>query len=304
MVRAAVGKTPFSGSTEALRAAHAGAAVPPLPEELGVPDEVALRPEKLLEKDPQRRYASAEDLIRAIDQAQPRAEGPRAFSLRAKVAGAVVVLLAAWSMWPMLRGPTSPPAVRDLIIEVVDPQGRPGRTGTMGSTVFRATEGDEATIRADLTSPGYAYLIAFLPDGRMELCAPEDESARPDRDSSPTYPPAGKSKSVFGFHDGTGLQVFAVVLSHSRLPAFKNWKVTAGPPPWRTVRDVDSGVVWWSDGRTIDTFQAGKKIDDRNTGYRSRGARGAVADLAEWLKGLPDVDAVQVKAFAVVLPNS
>jgi hypothetical protein len=300
------GEPPFSGFGRTVQNAHAATPVSPLPVELGVPEAVEKVLMKLLEKNPQRRYESAEAFIQALDQAQHGVVKNSAppWKALAAVAAVVVVLLAAWKFWPVGPQSSGPPAVSDLIIEVADPGGKPGRTGTLGATIFEACEGDEVTIRAELTTPGYAYLIAFRPDGRMDLCAPTSESAQPGLDRSPSYPPSGDTKSVFGLQDGEGLQAFAVVVSHSPLPAFKESLAKAGPAPWHRVKELEPGLVWRSDGRAIKVLQQDKSDDDRGAGHRTRGARGAVADITDWLKSFPGVDAVEVKAFAVIPPKS
>jgi serine/threonine protein kinase len=294
------GKPPFQGDHRELRKDHARTPVPPLAVELEVPERIEEILRKLLEKKPEHRYQTATELIDALDHALPRVnEKPRVIRrLKPWLSAAAVLILAflAWRAWPS----SQKPAVVDLVIQLSDPSGKTGRTGLIGSQVFEATEGQDLTIRADLTTPAYSYLIAFHPNGRMELCAPIDEFARPAHEASTSYPPSGQVKSVFKFEDGLGLQAFAVVVSRSALPSFQEWKAKADRPHWKSVKEFEPGLVWSSDGRDIKIIQAKAKDDDRGTGHRARGARGAVADLTEWLKATPGVDAVLVKAFAVV----
>src|SRR5207248_2568623 len=51
--------------------------------------------------------------------------------------------------------------------------------GIIGKDSFTAKLNDRVTIQARLSRPAYAYLIAFRPDGQMEVCYPEDETQPP-----------------------------------------------------------------------------------------------------------------------------
>jgi hypothetical protein len=296
------GKPPFPPnrdqpmSLERLKAAHANEPVPPLPEELGVPESVEHVLRKLLDKNPDRRYPSAEGFIADLDQSQRKVVevpiDPK--PLWVKWVAATALLLAVWLCWPKPLGPSR---IREVVIEVVDPEGKSGRTGKLGSAVFEAYSGEEVTIRGELTAPGYAYLIAFQPDGQMELCSMAGgDAAIPDRIQSPSYPPPGKPSEAFGLKDGEGLQAFALVLSRAPLPSFRDWRASQGPCPWQSAKKAEPGVVWRFNGQTLESLKAG---GTRGTGT-SQGARGAVAELAEWLKSRPGVDEVVVEAFAVL----
>ena len=64
----------------------------------------------------------------------------------------------------------------------------PRRAGTLGRTSFGAHEDDEVIVRAELSEPAYAYLIAFRPDGTDELCDPDDEDTPPPKKPQATVP--------------------------------------------------------------------------------------------------------------------
>ena len=66
-------------------------------------------------------------------------------------------------------------------------------------------------LEARLTAPGYCYLIALNPDGREQLCWPEDPAAPPPPTQVIDYPQ--DPTMGFGLTDGVGLQAFVLVVS-------------------------------------------------------------------------------------------
>ena len=79
-------------------------------------------------------------------------------------------------------------------------------------------------VRAELSEPAYAYLIAFRPDGTDELCDPDDEDMPPQKKPQPQYPPPTKSDERYRLSEGAGLQAFALVVSRQPLPSYREWK--------------------------------------------------------------------------------
>jgi hypothetical protein len=58
-------------------------------------------------------------------------------------------------------------------------------------------------------------------------------------------------------------------------------------------------VVWWYDGRRLHSLSGDDRRGQRGAGATIRGSGGPVAGLAAWLKGIPGVDDVSIKAFLV-----
>jgi hypothetical protein len=145
-----------------------------------------------------------------------------------------------------------------------------------------------------------------LPDGKVRLCAPADEAARPPLSASLE---AARSSQA-GFYridDDPGLLAFAVVVSREPLPTFREWLADlirrAGPLPWKPVDpklvDQDVIFIWGPNG--IDVQNAREKNTTRG-GSESGNAvpHRRVAALANWLQDAAGEKNVFMKAFAVV----
>ncbi len=175
----------------------------------------------------------------------------------------------------------------------------PRRAGTLGRTSFGAHEDDEVIVRAELSEPAYAYLIAFRPDGTDELCDPEDEDTPPPKKPKPQYPPPAKSDERYRLSEGAGLQAFALVVSHQPLPSYREWKKRVGPMAWAAKLPCDPGVVWHDDGQGLQPLLSNENAGTRGKGAKARDSGAPAAKLASWLRGLPGVDAVTLEAFPV-----
>jgi serine/threonine protein kinase len=290
------GAPPFQGYPAALRHAHAHEPVPPLDPSLGVPERVEHVLRRALDKAPERRYPSAEEFIAALDDAQNEAKtttdpwGPR-WPRRAAL-GALIALLLGGIYWLWPERPT----VLDLAIELSDMGPNPSHSGNVGTSAFGAREGDQVFLRAKFSAPAYWYFLSFRPDGQMELCEPARDDERPQRLVEPKSP---RERSV-ELNDGLGLQAFAVIASRKPLPPFREWRTAQGPPRWKAM-PAEPGLVWRFDGERFETLKSGSA--PRSAGVTPRGEMGAVAGLADWLKTRQDVDAVYIKAFAVLPPS-
>lgn len=173
------------------------------------------------------------------------------------------------------------------------------RRGNLGERSFSVQAGDDVTIQAELAEPAYAYVIAFRPDGVDEICDPENPDEKPRKTTSPGYPPPSKSDRVYRLNDGTGLIAFALVVSKSPLPSYREWKIRNGTPLWHKGLSGSPGVVWSDDHERLSALSADRANGERGSGARIRGGGAAVADLAAWLRAVPGVDAVVIKAFPV-----
>jgi hypothetical protein len=171
--------------------------------------------------------------------------------------------------------------------------------GELGQRSFAVQPDDDVTVRAELSEPAYAYLIAFRPDGVDELCDPADPEGRPRKTQQPSYPRAGRTNKVYRLNDGAGLHAFAVVASRNPLPPYRQWKGQHRIQGWSKGLSSAPGVVWWHDGEGLFPLTAEDPGGQRSQGATIGGGGAAVADLADQLRDLPGVDAVAVKAFPV-----
>lgn len=243
---------------------------------------------------------------------------PKRFSRRHGIAAAALLLagtigLAAW----LLRSSGSSPGtmaeqgaaavaaekLRVLRLEVTHYPTRSGHIDTkrirqLGKDVFSTNLDDSVTVKARLSRPAYAFLIAFLPNGAWDVCFPENASEPPPLTDQPRYP--WKSlKDNYGLEEGAGLQVFALAASSNPLPSFKEWWAQGAGCPWKK-NDAPPGVVWRSNG--AEDVEALTEND--GGGQRAKGKSVAgktpVAQLAEWLRQAPQIEAVQVVGFPVM----
>ncbi len=154
--------------------------------------------------------------------------------------------------------------------------------GVLGQQSFHPRQGDQVTIEATLSRPAYAYLLAFRPDGVVELCYPEDESQPPTLTDRPRYPSDADVGAVrYGLAEGTGLWVFAVVASDEPLPAFREW-VASSPPAW-SPQPATAGTVWWYDGEWMNPL-TGAVSGTRGKGEQALGTEAFVVQAAHGLQ--------------------
>jgi serine/threonine protein kinase len=207
---------------------------------------------------------------------------------------------------PLVAGPISPadPAAVQLQVTSLDVQHLANQyeqsaiaRGILGKNSFSATLRDHITIDARLSRPAYAYLIAFRPDGVMEVCFPEDESLPPPRTDHPRYPSVSRGVD-YGLNEGAGLWVFAVVASDEPLPAFQDWKASQANIPWQAAV-VPPNTVFVDDGNWVETLTPG----NRDRGTRGKGVlapeKKPVTDVIDWLKRATRAETVRGVGFGV-----
>jgi serine/threonine protein kinase len=272
---------------------------------------------KAMAADPRSRFPSADAFRRALRHY-------RLMRRAVPVLGAAVVLLGllvtAWAFRPSSerqaiagRGTQEPSRVpestprSDLRVTRFEiphfpwPGGKsdPRRSGLLGRKSFAARLEDHVTVQAKLSEPAYSYLIALRPDGTDELCDPDDEDTPPPRSQQPMYPPPAKSDERYRLGEGTGLYVFALIVSHDPLPSYRQWKRRHGPIPWSVAPHAEPGVIWRDDGEGLQPLMADETAGTRGTGVKAVGTSASVLRLASWLRGLPGVDVVTLEAFPV-----
>jgi hypothetical protein len=158
--------------------------------------------------------------------------------------------------------------------------------GALGKESFIARVDDQVTVRAKLSRPAYAYVLAFRPDGEVELCFPEEDEAPPLTDQ-PTYP--WKARDVrYGLHEGAGLWVFAVLASDEPLPSYQQWLAERGSPDWEPF-NTENPIVFWDDGQWVEELSLGHRRRDKRAKGVLADERTHVVRIANWLRGNPGI---------------
>ena len=216
---------------------------------------------KCLAKPINERYATAKDL--AHDLKNWRTEGdpqPRQWWPMIAVAAAVLIVigLLAIQPWREPKATTGAPsdsasatknqptsasaAVGALqvtafrVLHFRDREGRSELLGTIGEESSGSREQDGVRVEARFNGPAFCYLLAFNPDGKVQLCHPRDERNPPGLLTELIYP--SDQTDAFYLTDGSGQQMFALVASASPLPAFTEWRTEHGAPPWTHMEPV------------------------------------------------------------------
>jgi hypothetical protein len=165
-------------------------------------------------------------------------------------------------------------------------------TGPIGGKSMEALVDDRVVVQAELSSPGYCYVIGFNFDGKDQLLWPRndrraDPSLAPprlERVQCPPPPAAGQKQRALRLDDDPrgGLQAYLVVASREPLPAYEEWqRGRAGQSPWR--RLPASPGVWRSDGEALDAVQAGE-VRVRASEVELEG-QPPLVQLSRWARG-------------------
>jgi hypothetical protein len=258
---------------------------------------------------PERRYASAAELEHALRHW-------RRSPLRHAVASAGVVVLLGLAPIGMAYHHSGPSAAAPVAL-AAPPQATPLKIlrldvehlakrgeaefeprGNLGEESFQVASGDDVRLRGVLSAPAYSFLIAFRPDGVVEVCDPDDPDLPPAISTQVRYPPRSKPQAVYRLEDGTGLQAFALIASRAPLPSFREWQKRNGAPPWKAGLAGSVGVVWQHDGEWLEPRSPSPAGRQRGQGKTIRDGL-PVATLADWLKAIDGIDAVEVVAFPV-----
>jgi tRNA A-37 threonylcarbamoyl transferase component Bud32 len=318
------GVPPFAGPDQTLiqkQRDHLLRAVPALRDSRSdVPTGLPAVLDRLLAKAPADRFATPAELARALEPYAAgadlrglyagrttsgagaaaavgvpigRSQPPQPAGLGAWVAGAGVVLLGCVLALAAARwlGPTEGPAGPTMAVappEVCQFRAGPdhdffvGKLGPDSAGV--GLDEDSVRVVARLPEPASCYLLAFRPDGAVELCYPAAEDEPPAPVAEINYPPQGARPLRGG---GVGLQAFVLVASRKALPAYSQWKAEHPAPPWcPTLADG----VWAYDGLRLE-----------RTSRDAAGGRPptALANLCSFFQDQPGVEAVSALAFPV-----
>jgi tRNA A-37 threonylcarbamoyl transferase component Bud32 len=247
----------------------------------------------------------------------PAARLKRFLPSRRRLMGAAVLVLAGSvfagvaRMWPSLRDaahepddadrgkgtPQEPVHVMRFEVKLTrNVRGGGLPAGCIGEDVFDPHLDDTVTVAAWLTRPAYAFVIAFRPDGTPQVCFPVEDDDRPPLTDRPSYPFPLANANEYGLNDGTGLEAFAVVVSHERLPPFAEWWRRCRGCPWKK-EEAPAGIVYRGNGE--DAVEARTAVGEaRGKDVYVKG-KTPVGQLALWLRKRPGITTVQVLGFAV-----
>ncbi len=292
-----------------------------------VPHELEALCLRCLAKSPEDRPSTAADLaedLRRVLQGQPTAllpsrsvvrTQPKPHKLRYSFAALALLLAGAVGLATYLSrraeplpkprpegqqeaAAVTPEPVRieRLNVMLFEANGQPA--GIVGQDVFVAHDNDTVRVNAQLSRPAFAFLIAFRPKGPPDVCFPESDDEPPQQTDRPAYPLPPKGGG-YGLEDGTGLEVFALVVSSQPLPSFKEWWAHSRDCPWKQ-EEAPQGVVYRANGEdAVEAFAENGGDGSRGKGAKVKGLT-PVADLAAWLRKMPGVETVQVLGFTVM----
>jgi tRNA A-37 threonylcarbamoyl transferase component Bud32 len=326
------GQRPFTGPnlTSILMKIANHQPAPPHQLDVNVPAAWSELVMRLLEKKPEKRPASAAEVvaaIRALGTGGPGLPRRRGRNLVVAAAGVLLVLLAAWATFSLVNGvprsdtrtagsrdtptfpqpdvaPASVAAARQpLKVLRLDVEhfatvgGLEQPRGRIGKKSFATSCDDQVTVTAELSVPAYCYLIAYRPDGTEELTFPEPQQKdeAPPLTDRPNYPSVSVGVEI-GLNEGLGLHAFVLVARSKPLPSYAEWRKQHGESPWARSNAL-ARVVWRLDGTTLRAHTV-EDPDARGAGQEVRGA-GALPRVTEWLRQETEAEAVSAVAFAV-----
>jgi serine/threonine protein kinase len=159
------------------------------------------------------------------------------------ISAVLIVVLASLALVPALQlGRLGEPGFQTFDAHLFRSQdGELLDLGLIGRDVFSAEVGDQVRVEVELSHPSYAYLLALNTDGSVQLALPESETEPPPRAGRLVLYP--RKTDYFTLTEGPGVQTFAVLVSGSPLPAYRDWQVGQPALPWG--RAGEQGVGAW-----------------------------------------------------------
>jgi serine/threonine protein kinase len=174
--------------------------------------------------------------------------------------------------------------------------------GLLGKTTFAASLGDRVQVTAKLSKPAYAYLIAFRPDGKSELCFPEFEDVAPPLTDHPQHPWTWPKPNEL--REAAGLWAFAVVASETPLPAYHEWQEQhfRETLAWKPAVSPPAALVWRDNGLTpVESLsrRAEQPVLMRSAHEPLTGPEASIRGLTTSLRRVGQAEAVSVLGFRV-----
>ena len=68
------------------------------------------------------------------------------------------------------------------------------------------------------------------------------------------YPPPAQSSVQYRLSEGAGLHAFALVVSGTPLPSYREWKKRHGLMPWAAKLPCEPGIVWRDDDHGLQAL--------------------------------------------------
>ncbi len=210
---------------------------------------------------------------------------------------ALIVAALCYTLWPNGTSPLEDLRVKSFRIHHFAKTSEETATaeGVLGEQSFGAHVGDQVTLDVELSRPAYAYLVAFRPDGVMELISPDTEDQPPVLSDRIRYPASDQLDQHYGLQEGAGLWVFAVAASDRPLPPFKRW-AEEKPTAW-VPTPSPNGNVFVHDGTWIDSKSAHGTT--RAKGEAALGVLGRFVNVMQYLKGRSSATVAAGNGFAV-----
>ncbi|MEO1524241.1 MAG: serine/threonine-protein kinase [Planctomycetota bacterium] len=134
-------------------------------------------------------------------------------------------------------------------------------------------EQDEIDVDLQFNQPIYCFIIAFNPDGAVQLCYPEEGEQHVQVEPTKQIKYPASLDQVFPFTDGPGQQVFLVVWSSQPMGSFANWLPNIGDVS--NLSDKTSGRWVWADNDLDSWSVDGPGIFTRGAPQPSRAKRGS-----------------------------
>ena len=265
---------------------------------------------KSLARDPDQRYASADELRRALR----RFLGKRWIAAACLLA--LVLITAAWfaprpstppenhapapSPIPHAEPPSqSHPTIVDFKVDLYRGEKDLTFLGRIGSTQNTIRYNDSVRISAKLEPPSYFYLIAFNTNGHIQFCDQSTTEPTPTAEAFINYPRDQNNDpertNFFVLNDGPGVQGFVLVVSSEPLPSYEKWQGREGLEPcWES---DTAKTVWFFNGNAIEPLESGPRGEPRKGRI---GHPAKFLKVCQYLKKRSDVAVIQGIAFPVM----
>ena len=137
----------------------------------------------------------------------------------------------------------------------VDPGGTPVRLGRIGAGERQSIQMNDAIrLSLEMDQRQHVLLVAFNPDGGVQLCFPDDETTAPAAIQRLEFP--SERDLYFRLTDGRGQQAFLVFVSDQPLPAFATFRKNISTAGWAA---NTTGGLWRFDGSKVSQIFSDRK---------------------------------------------